>query len=120
MERLKAILEFLEWKYLGYVFILFGLILLAVSFLNIGLPHDYRVQLSPIYDRLVAPIVGFLFILVGSFLAYREYITVRLDEGSRYFYTTPDRGIAASLQDLTRLFTGKPACEAWSKGRAGV
>jgi hypothetical protein len=41
-------------------------------------------------------------------------------EGSRYFYTTPDRGIAASLQDLTRLFTGKPACEAWSKGIAGV
>ena len=38
------------------------------------------------------------------------------NEGSRYFYTTPDRGIAASLQDLTRLFTGKPACEAWSKG----
>jgi hypothetical protein len=42
------------------------------------------------------------------------------DEGSRYFYTTPDRGIAASLQDLTRLFTSKPACEAWSKGIAGV
>jgi len=41
-------------------------------------------------------------------------------EGSRYFYTTPARGIAASLQDLTRLFTGKPACEAWSKGIAGV
>jgi hypothetical protein len=41
-------------------------------------------------------------------------------EGSRYFYTTPDRGIAASLQDLTRLCTGKPACEAWSKGIAGV
>ena len=44
----------------------------------------------------------------------------QVDEGSRYFYTTPDRGIAASLQDLTRLFTGKPAREAWSKGIAGV
>lgn len=43
-----------------------------------------------------------------------------ISEGSRYFYTTPDRGIAASLQDLTQLFTGKPACEAWSKGIAGV
>jgi integrase len=43
-----------------------------------------------------------------------------LHEGSRYFYTTPQRGIAASLQDLTRLFTGKFACEAWSKGMAGV
>jgi hypothetical protein len=42
----------------------------------------------------------------------------RLYEGSRYFYTTPERGIAASLQDLTRLFTSKPACEAWSKGIA--
>jgi hypothetical protein len=31
-----------------------------------------------------------------------------------------NRGIAASLQDLTRLFTGKFACEAWSKGMAGV
>ena len=49
-----------------------------------------------------------------------EWIDLQLIEGSRYFYTTPDRGIAASLQDLTRLFTGKPACEAWSKGRAGV
>ena len=46
--------------------------------------------------------------------------TSQLYEGSRYFYTTPDRGIAASLQDRTRLCTGKPACEAWSKGIAGV
>ena len=43
-----------------------------------------------------------------------------VDEGSRYFYTTPQRGIAASLQDLTRRFPGKFACEAWSKGMAGV
>ena len=35
-----------------------------------------------------------------------------IQEGSRYFYTTPNRGIAASLQDLTRLCTGKFACEA--------
>jgi hypothetical protein len=44
----------------------------------------------------------------------------QINEGSRYFYTIPDRGIAASLQDLTRLFTGKPTCEAWSKRIAGV
>src|SRR5688500_499722 len=52
--------------------------------------------------------------------AARAHTTCRVIEGSRYFYTTPDRGIAASLQDLTQLFTGKPACEAWSKEIAGV
>src|SRR6516162_4914024 len=43
-----------------------------------------------------------------------------VDEGSRYFYTTPQRGIAASLEGLRRLFTGKSACEACGKGLAVV